>query len=120
MRRWHKLFAPIFALFILIIAVTGVLTKAVPLFDQPPAKTEKAQSPTNAAMACATKPAKPKRSALGEFGHTVKAIHSGETFGVVGTVLNIGSGLALIFFAISGFWMYLQMWLRRRRVKTAR
>lgn len=40
-------------------------------------------------------------------------IHSGEQFGPIGVVLSILSGLALIFFAFSGLWMYVQMYRRR-------
>ena len=40
-------------------------------------------------------------------------IHSGEEFGPVGVILSIASGLALIFFAFSGLWMYIQMFRRR-------
>jgi hypothetical protein len=43
-------------------------------------------------------------------------LHSGEEFGPVGTIVSILSGFALIFFAISGMWMYLQMFLNRRRL----
>ncbi len=40
-------------------------------------------------------------------------IHSGEEFGPVGVILSIASGVALIFFAFSGLWMYIQMFRRR-------
>jgi uncharacterized iron-regulated membrane protein len=40
-------------------------------------------------------------------------LHSGESFGPIGTVISILSGFALIFFAISGMWMYVQMFRRR-------
>jgi hypothetical protein len=43
-------------------------------------------------------------------------LHSGEEFGPVGTIISILSGCALIFFAISGMWMYLQMFLNRKRM----
>ncbi len=41
-------------------------------------------------------------------------LHSGEEFGPAGVVLSIFSGLALLFFAFSGLWMYLRMWSHRR------
>lgn len=40
--------------------------------------------------------------------------------GPVGIALNIGGGVALLFFAGSGFWMYLTMWLTRRRNRRKR
>lgn len=120
MRRWHQFFAPVFAFFLMAIAITGVLTKAVSVLDHVPARVQTLGGAPAKVLACAEKPARPKRTPLGEFGHTVKAIHSGESFGFVGTVLTIASGLALTFFAGSGFWMYLQMYLRRRRMGAGR
>jgi len=40
-------------------------------------------------------------------------LYFGEQFGPVGTVLSIITGLALVFFAISGLWMYFSMWKNR-------
>jgi uncharacterized iron-regulated membrane protein len=42
-------------------------------------------------------------------------IHSGEEFGPVGVVISLMSGLALLFFAFSGLWMYVYMFTRRAR-----
>ena len=44
-------------------------------------------------------------------------IHSGEEFGPLGVIVSILSGLALIFFAISGLYLYIQMY-RGRLVRT--
>ena len=41
-------------------------------------------------------------------------LHSGETFGIAGTVISILAGIALAFFSFSGLWMYIQMWRNRR------
>lgn len=54
----------------------------------------------------------PARKWVGFFHH----LHSGETFGPVGTIISLLSGFALIFFAISGMWMYLQMFLHRKKI----
>lgn len=40
-------------------------------------------------------------------------LHSGEEFGPAGVVISIMSGLALVFFAFSGLWMYISMWRGR-------
>ena len=40
-------------------------------------------------------------------------LHSGATFGPVGIWISILSGYALLFFAFSGLWMYIQMWRAR-------
>ena len=42
-------------------------------------------------------------------------IHSGEQFGPVGVIVSLASGLALLFFAFSGLWMYVYMFTRRAR-----
>ena len=41
-------------------------------------------------------------------------LHSGEEFGPAGTVISILSGFALIFFSLSGLWLYVQMWRNRK------
>lgn len=40
-------------------------------------------------------------------------LHSGELYGDFGRSTGIFSGLALLFFSISGFWIYFQMFKRR-------
>jgi uncharacterized iron-regulated membrane protein len=133
MRYWHRLCAPIFAALLLIISLTGVITRVVQTIDHASAHADhgakhggehhgkggdKGATPINAACAqdgdTKTKD-QPARTPLAEFGHVVKDIHSGEALGPLGTVLSIASGLALAFFSVSGFWMYVQMWRRRRR-----
>lgn len=44
----------------------------------------------------------------------VMELHSGEAFGPVGVWLSIASSIALAFFALSGVWMYVQMWRARK------
>ena len=160
MRRYHRWLSVLFGLFILWIAVTGVLSQIGSLvnnggFERETAERGKRQatavgqaivaparahdhddddapkpaaaSPVTPALAApaAAAPAafacpadmtcRPKRVAkpgdwnVGFLHH----IHSGEQFGPVGVILSILSGLGLIFFAISGMWMYLQMFRAR-------
>ena len=40
-------------------------------------------------------------------------LHSGEQFGPAGVIVSILSGLSLFFFAVSGLWMYVQLWRGR-------
>lgn len=108
MRRWHRSLAPWFALLLLLIAATGLATQATDLLDRAPAK----------AATSARAPA--PQSAMKSWNRWFKHIHSGETLGPVGIALNIGGGVALLFFAGSGFWMYLSMWLTRRRNRRRR
>ena len=41
-------------------------------------------------------------------------LHSGESFGPAGVIVSILSGLALVFFSVSGIWLYVQMWRHRK------
>ncbi len=45
-------------------------------------------------------------------------IHSGEEFGPAGVIVSLVSGIALIFFAFSGLYMYIQMFRRRGHRKS--
>lgn len=107
MRRWHRLLAPWFALLLLLLAATGLATQATDLLDNTPAKTVSTDVPA-------------APSEMKSWNRWFKHIHSGETLGPVGIALNIGGGAALLFFAGSGFWMYLTMWLNRRRNRRKR
>ncbi len=107
MRRWHRLLAPWFALLLLLIAVTGLATQATDLLDSPPPRSAAAAAPA-------------PQSTMKSWNRWFKHIHSGETLGPAGIALNIGGGIALLFFAASGFWMYLTMWLNRRRNRRRR
>lgn len=45
----------------------------------------------------------------------VKHFHSGYTFGIPARVMALLSGAALIYLGVSGVWMYIDLWLKRRR-----
>ena len=61
-------------------------------------------------MTCRVKPDPDSpRAWVGFFHH----LHAGEEFGPIGTALSILSGFALLFFAFSGLWMYIEMYRRR-------
>ena len=143
MRRYHRWLSVLFGVFILWIAVTGVLSQVGSLvnnggFEEETEMRGKAQA---AAISAAALPAaraheqegpavklpaefvcpadmtcRPKRIAQpGEWNvGFLHHIHSGEQFGPVGVVLSILSGLALVFFAFSGLWMYIRMFSHRR------
>lgn len=107
---------PWFALILFVIAFTGAVTQATALLDTPPS----AATASSPILAGAGKPAGEKRTAMGGWNHWFKKLHSGELLGPVGIALNLAGGLALLFFAGSGVWMYLTMWLRRRRSRRLR
>ena len=84
--------------------------------EEPAAAPAAASATAPAAFACpADMTCRPRRVAkpgewnLGFLHH----LHSGEQFGPAGVILSMASGLALLFFAFSGLWMYLQMYRRR-------
>jgi PepSY-associated TM region len=110
MRKYHRWLAPLFGLFILWIAATGVVVGAGRLYAS--GESERAR-PTATAPAPAQRP---PQSPTRQFIHFVTELHSGEQFGLAGQLISLVSGLALVFFAVSGLWMYLQM-ARGRLVK---
>ena len=117
MRKWHRWLSVLFGVFMLWIAVTGLLSQVGSLANG--ARAEAAPKPAIPAgfvcpetMNCRPKPL-PGGWNVGLLHH----LHSGETFGPVGTAISILSGLTLIFFSISGLWMYVQMF-RGRLVRT--
>ena len=40
-------------------------------------------------------------------------LHSGASFGPVGVAIGTLAGFAMVFFAFSGLWLYVQMWRHR-------
>jgi uncharacterized iron-regulated membrane protein len=122
MRKYHRWLSVLFGAFLLWIAATGVLIQAVPLLgagggERPKGNsTEMAQTGAPAGFVCPeTLTCRPKsRGKSGNLKSFLQHLHSGETFGPVGTVISILAGLALVFFAFSGLWVYVQMWRNRR------
>ena len=123
MRRYHRWLSVFFGVLILWIALTGLASHFASLVanggfgDAPPAA---AAPPAGFicpdTMTCRVKPVpNPARPWVGYLHH----LHSGEEFGPVGTVLAMLSGAALIFFALSGVWMYLHMFRARGRKRRA-
>lgn len=114
MRTWHRWLSVFFSAFMLFIAVTGVLSHVAALWPQGDAPPP-AEAP--AGFACPEgwrcSPPRAERSGLGQYIGFFHHLHSGEEFGPVGVAISIASGLALIFFSISGFWLYLQMFKAR-------
>ena len=144
MRKWHRWLSVFFGVFILFIAATGLASHWAALWPEnasAPAVVATAQaheamggmpamsaaalpsasSPASLAAApfvcpenwrCrAAPPETGPRAWVGFFHH----LHSGEEFGPVGTAISVLSGAALVFFAISGLWVYVRMWRERAR-----
>lgn len=116
MRKWHRWLSVMFGVFLLWIAVTGVLSQVVPMVQgegprQAPTSTVDPNFVCPSDMTCRAKP-KPGegRSIVGTLHH----LHSGESFGPVGVAIATLSGFAMIFFSFSGLWLYIQMWNNRK------
>jgi len=116
MRKWHRWLSVFFSIFLLWIAVTGVLSQIVPLLgsnERPRA----AQVEGKPAFVCPPdyncrpkpRPGDP-RALVGLLHH----LHSGESFGPAGVVIATLSGFAMIFFSFSGLWLYISMWRNRK------
>jgi uncharacterized iron-regulated membrane protein len=117
MRQYHRWLAVIFGIFLLWISATGVLSQIGSLVNQGGFKEESAPAAKPAlppgfvcpeTMTCRLKPA-PAAWNVGFLHH----IHSGEQFGPIGVIISIMSGLSLFFFAISGLWMYIELFRGR-------
>ncbi len=122
MRKWHRWLAVLFGMFLLWISVTGVLSQIGSLANRGGFETEASEARAKAAAAAATPPGftcpetmtcRPKPKPAGWNVGLLHHLHSGESFGPVGTIVSIMSGLALMFFSFSGLWLYIQMWRGR-------
>ena len=120
MRKWHRWLSVLFGILILFIATTGLLSHVGSLVND--ARQASAPPPAIPAgfvcpetMNCRPKP-QPGGWNVGYLHH----LHSGEEFGPLGTALAMLSGVALLFFALSGLWMYLQMFSARGRSSSRR
>lgn len=116
MRKWHRWLSVFFGIFLLWIAVTGVLSQIVPLVSgggKPPVAA--GATPGKPAFVCPPDyMCRPKPKGGGSIVGLLHHLHSGETFGPVGVLIGTLSGIAMIFFSFSGLWLYIQMWRNRR------
>lgn len=81
---------------------------------KPPAAANIAAAPAIAATATpATPPPRPPQSKAHQLHELLQHLHSGEWFGPFGTIIQTLAGLALLFFTVSGMWMYFIMYRRR-------
>ena len=123
MRTYHRWLSVLFGIFIIWIAATGLMSHGAALVRDaqgpaavgPIAAAQMAQAKAAGfvcpeTMTCRVKPDPDSASAWVSYLHH---LHAGEEFGAIGTILSILSGFALLFFAISGLTMYIQMYRRR-------
>ena len=117
MRKWHRWLVIFFGAFLMWITVTGLLSQVEMLGELVGGEHEEVAAPAAPAgfvcppdYSCRPKPAKKGGLNYSLLHH----LHSGETFGPVGTVIGTLSGFAMLFFSFSGLWMYIQMWRNRK------
>ena len=117
MRKWHRWLSLFFGVFMIWMAATGVLSHVADLWPggAPEGAVQAAAPPPG--FVCPEhwrcSPPRPEgglKSLVGLFHH----LHSGETFGPLGTAISLLTGVALLFFSISGIWLYVQMWRFRK------
>ncbi len=142
MRQWHRWVGICFAAFLLLIGATGVAIQVLDIAQTKTKSSVVSPKPAPVAdgdgvtgdshkdhkhrdsvagsvaqpdtqAADAQRPKQPQ-SPLRQWSHWIKDLHSGVLFGPIGLFISILSGLALSFFAVSGVWMYWQMFTRRK------
>jgi len=114
-RKWHRWFSLFFGVFMLWMSVTGLIIHTTQLIGGGPGKAP--QAAAKAGFVCPpdyTCRPRPKPGQM-PFGQFIQHLHSGEALGPAGTVASIAAGVALLFFSLSGMWMYVQMWRARAK-----
>lgn len=110
MRKWHRWLSLFFGVILLWVAVTGVLSQIVPLFL---GGGETAQAAPAGFVCPETMTCRPKQAG-GTIMRTLHHLHSGDSFGPAGIVIFTLAGFAMVFFAVSGLWLYVQMFRFRK------
>lgn len=121
MRKWHRWLSLFFAIVMIWVAITGLLHYVVVWWPAGEASAEAiAATAPPPGFVCpegwrciAPQPeaaSNPLRPYLGLIHH----LHAGSEGGVWGEIIVMLSGLALVFFTVSGMWVYFQMWANRK------
>lgn len=120
MRKWHRWLSVFFAVVLIWVTVTGVLHYVAvwwPAAEPSPlAQAELAPPPgfvCPEGWRCS-----PPRMETGNWLQDnlglIHHLHGGMEGGIWGEIVVMLSGLALLFFCLSGMWMYFQMWSARK------
>ena len=103
-RRYHRWIATLLGVFILWTVGTGVITQITRINT-----TAERQAAAARVTLAPAPPPSPNRAFL----KMVTDLHSGERFGLAGQLVSLVTGLALLFLAGSGLWMYVRMFRAR-------
>ena len=119
MRKWHRWLSLFFGVVLIFVTVTGLLHYAAVWWPaaEPPPEAIAATAPP-AGWECPEgwrcRPPSPEGSnVLRENLGLIHHLHAGSEGGIWGEIIVMLSGLALLFFCVSGLWMYVQMWRQR-------
>ena len=121
MRKWHRWLVIFAGVFLVWIAATGLIGQVINLtrtehHDAPAANASAGSTAASATMAATDAPKARKPRKNGDLYHFIIDLHSGEYFGVAGKVMSALLGAAMLFFSLSGMWMYLDMFRKRKRI----
>jgi uncharacterized iron-regulated membrane protein len=117
-RRYHRWLAVPFGLILLWVALTGIAMQGLEIYDKGlfgddddrPALVTSLPAATPAATPV---PPRPQQSKAHQLHELLQHLHSGEWFGPFGTIIQSLAGLAMLFFTVSGMWLYFVMYRRR-------
>lgn len=118
MRKWHRWLSVFFAVIMVFVAITGVLHYVFVWWPSaPPSSAQIAAMAPPPGFTCPEgwrcMPPPPEGGMRGMVGF-IHHLHSGEELGIVGEILVMLSGFALVFFSFSGLWLYIHMWRNRK------
>lgn len=121
MRKWHRWISLFFGIFMLWIAGTGVLSHVASWWPLTAAEAAAGMPPAPVDWECPKgwmcRPL-PQTDGIKSLTGFIHHLHGGSEFGPAGEVISFLSGLALLFFSVSGIWLYTQMWRNRRQRKS--
>jgi uncharacterized iron-regulated membrane protein len=128
LRKWHRWLAVLAGVFIVWIATTGLAGQVISLaggegHDAPPTAavgpvasgTPGISVPAPTGPDGPAAPAKPHRKRK-DWYHFIIDLHSGAYFGAFGKIISAIMGAALLFFSLSGIWMYVNMFRKRKTI----
>jgi uncharacterized iron-regulated membrane protein len=123
MRKWHRWLVIFTGILLVWVAATGLVGQVMTLAGGE----EHHGPPPGMAMPAGAKPALPQpgggkdgppdhRGGPPDLYHFIIDLHSGNVLGPVGKVISALLGAAMLFFSVSGMWMYIDMFRKRRRI----
>lgn len=120
MRKWHRWLSLFFGLILIFVTITGLLHYVVVWWPagEPTAAQLAAVAPPPG-FACpegwrCIAPRPDTGNPLGPYLGLIHHLHAGSEAGIWGEIVVMLSGLALLFFSISGLWLYIRMWRHRK------